>query len=73
MDRFFQALALVLVTVSAILVLRKRASEFALVLSLLCIRRPVLFCPDHAAASIGHAGTAGGALRRQHGHPGTSH
>ena len=37
MDRFFQALALVLVAISAILVLRKRAGEFALVLSLLCI------------------------------------
>ena len=37
MDRFFQVLALVLVTISAILVLQKRAGEFALVLSLLCI------------------------------------
>ena len=37
MDRFFQVLALVLVAISAILVLRKRAGEFALVLSLLCI------------------------------------
>lgn len=37
MDRFFQVLALVLVAISAILVLRKRAGEFALVMSLLCI------------------------------------
>ena len=43
MDRFFQVLALVLVTVSAILVLRKRAGEFALVVSLLCISAVCFF------------------------------
>lgn len=37
MERFSQVLAVALVTVTAILVLRRRTGEFALVLSLLCI------------------------------------
>lgn len=43
MDRFSQILAAALVTVTAILVLRRRTSEFALVLSLLCIAGLCLF------------------------------
>ena len=37
MERFYQVLAIALVTVTAILILRKRTGEFALVLTLLCI------------------------------------
>ena len=43
MQSFFQVLAMALVTVTAILVLRKRTGEFALVLALLCIGALCLF------------------------------
>ena len=37
MEQFFQVLAVALITVTAILFLRKRAGEFTLILALLCI------------------------------------
>ena len=43
MQSFFQVLAMALVTVTAILVLRQRTGEFALVLALLCIGALCLF------------------------------